>query len=952
MQFGPIIAAILVILILLGYKPVESYLNTRRNNNVVTRIQSGDVDIPSVLRLISSYDPESQRSILENGKDKIIKYFEAQAEAFVDENHEQYNYPAAFDEISKVSGYYPDSAELLQEKSSLESRRATLLANLTTKFNERLAADQIMPGNEGNITGVIRVLRIADPNDSLLHDERLTNRYAQLVQKDAEAKNYSIANNVLAVGLDYSPDDAELLNLQDQIQRSLKQERDGPRITQLETLLRSAAPNLRSLDDFDKVRAEMLELSKLNPDDPIFTQLNTPLKNALQTALNARTVARNWGAMEKTLFDYSRVLSIDDLLNLRTALTQSEAHASFVPADMQSRLQKIKDRRSAITQMLADPKYDSDWDSRLMGLTQETAALLLSNDMGWFNDIRKNIAETYIGLAQRMTKQSRFEAAAGLLAVGRSYAPQLPGFIQADQALADAEQSFKQAQAERLRIAQIIALENQFQTQLNAGQINEARKTYLGLQNQLPVDDKFLTTLAPQAYAGAYLNLAKARASISDYRGAIALVQGGLQYAPLDSLKKALQDYTAQVERNDLLAMVAMLQPDGMTALKTKLASVQKLFPGEPAQIADELFRILAQHIAALKTTDLGLANALLSAAKLAFPQSVVIRNTTLPPAPVLSNFAKLGREAMAQYALSKAEGELTQGQQVQPGNQDLAQFGAQLQAAEANANRYFVAYQEYMRAGQSQQAKTYLAEAMRLWVDNPAFLAEYQRNFAISQTPIVSPNGGQPCTVELAGYGRQGRAECYDFLGKGLQGPTMVVVPAGGGFKQPFAIGKYEVSVGQVNAYCHATGQCKPLPGESNMPATNLPYSEVKAYMAWLSAHSSERYFIPSYIQYRYAASVSGTDTNQDFNCRVTLAGQIIKGLTMVNIETGRANIWGLVNYIGNVQEWVLGSDGLEAVGGDYRDPLSQCSVDLVRSSNGAADPLTGFRVGRYLDK
>ncbi|HVC37669.1 MAG TPA: SUMF1/EgtB/PvdO family nonheme iron enzyme, partial [Gammaproteobacteria bacterium] len=696
----------------------------------------------------------------------------------------------------------------------------------------------------------------------------------------------------------------------------------------------------------------MLELSKLNPDDPIFTQLNTPLKNALQTALNARTVARNWGAMEKTLFDYSRVLSIDDLLNLRTALTQSEAHASFVPADMQSRLQKIKDRRSAITQMLADPKYDSDWDSRLMGLTQETAALLLSNDMGWFNDIRKNIAETYIGLAQRMTKQSRFEAAAGLLAVGRSYAPQLPGFIQADQALADAEQSFKQAQAERLRIAQIIALENQFQTQLNAGQINEARKTYLGLQNQLPVDDKFLTTLAPQAYAGAYLNLAKARASISDYRGAIALVQGGLQYAPLDSLKKALQDYTAQVERNDLLAMVAMLQPDGMTALKTKLASVQKLFPGEPAQIADELFRILAQHIAALKTTDLGLANALLSAAKLAFPQSVVIRNTTLPPAPVLSNFAKLGREAMAQYALSKAEGELTQGQQVQPGNQDLAQFGAQLQAAEANANRYFVAYQEYMRAGQSQQAKTYLAEAMRLWVDNPAFLAEYQRNFAISQTPIVSPNGGQPCTVELAGYGRQGRAECYDFLGKGLQGPTMVVVPAGGGFKQPFAIGKYEVSVGQVNAYCHATGQCKPLPGESNMPATNLPYSEVKAYMAWLSAHSSERYFIPSYIQYRYAASVSGTDTNQDFNCRVTLAGQIIKGLTMVNIETGRANIWGLVNYIGNVQEWVLGSDGLEAVGGDYRDPLSQCSVDLVRSSNGAADPLTGFRVGRYLDK
>jgi len=952
LQYGPIVATILAIFILLGYRPVENFFNARRNNTIVYRIQSGIVDIPSILKLISSYDPESQRYILENGKDKIIKYYEAQAEAFVDEGHRQYNYPAAFDEISKAAGYYPDSAELLQEKSSLDSRRANLLADLTTKFNERLVADQILPGNGASITDVIRILRIADPNDSLLHDERLTNRYAQLVQKNVVAKNYMVANRVLAVGLDYSPDDAELLNLQDQIQQSMKQERDGPRIAQLESLLRSAIPSLHNLDDFDKVRSEMLELSKLNPADPILAQLNNPLKSVLQTALHKETLSKDWGMMEKTLFDYSHLLAIDDVLTLRTALTQSEVVTSFIPIDMQSRLQKIQDHRSTITQMLTDPKYDSDWDYRLMSLTQETAALLQPSDVSWFKDMRENISNTYINLAQRMTKQSRFEAASDLLAQGRSYAPQLPGFVLADQTLADAQQNFKRAQAERLRMAQIMALENQFQTQLNAGQITEARKTHLNLQNQLPVDDKFLTTVAPQAYAGAYLNLAKARAAIGDYRGAIALVQGGLQYAPLDNLKKALQDYSAQAERNDLMAMVANLQPDGMDALKTKLTNVQKLFPGEPQQIADELYRLLAQHIVTLKATDLGLANALLTAAKSAFPQSVVIRNTVLPPAPVLSRYAKLGREAIAQNELSKADGDLAQGQQAEPGNQDIAQFAAQLQAAQANANRYFVAYQDFMRAGQSQQAKTYLAEAIRLWVDNPAFQAEYQRNFVNSQTPIVSPNGGQPCSVELAGYGRQGRAECFDFLGKGLQGPIMVVVPAGGGFKQPFAIGKYEVSVGQVNAYCQATGQCKSLTGEPSMPATNLPFSEVKAYVAWLSAQSGEHYFIPSYIQYRYAASVSGTDTNQDFNCQVTLAGQVVKGLSIVNIETGRPNIWGLVNYVGNVKEWVLGSDGLEAVGGDYRDPLSQCSVDLVRSSNGAADPLTGFRVGRFLDK
>jgi serine/threonine protein kinase len=952
LQYGPIVIAILTIFVLLGYRPVENFFNTRRNNDIVSKIQSGIVDIPSILRLISSYDSESQRYILENGKDKIIKYYEAQAEAFVDESHGQYNYPAAFDEISKASGYYPDSAELLQEKSSLESRRATLLADLTTKFNQRLAADQILPGSGPNITDVIRTLRIADPNNSLLHDERLTNRYAQLVQKSADAKNYALANSILAAGLDYSPNDAELLNLQDQIQRSQRQLRDGPRIAQLETSLRTAAPHLHSIDDFDKVRSPLLELSKLSPGNPLVVKLNDPLKSALQTALQTDSSSRAWGKMEETLLDYSPLLAIDDVLTLRAALTQSETNANYVPADGHARSQKIQEHRSTIKKMLSDPKYDSNWDYRLMSLTQQTAALLRSSDLEWFKNMRAEIANTYVMLAQQMTKQNRFEAASDLLAEGRLYTPQLPDFAQADQALADAKQKFKLAQAERLRDAQIIALENQFQTQLNAGQISEARKTYLNLQNQLPSDDKFMTTVAPQAYAGAYLSLAKARAAIGDYRGAIALVQGGLQYASLDSLKTALRDYSAQAERNDLMAMVSNLQPDGIDTLKSKLSDVQKLFPGEPQQIADELYRLVAQHIVALKTTNLGLANALLTAAKSAFPQSVVIRNTILPPAPVISRYAKLGREAIAQNELSKADGYLAQGQQAEPGNQDLAQFATQLQAAQANANRYFVAYQDYMRAGQTQQAKTYLAEAIRLWVDNPAYQAEYQRNFANSQTPVVSPNGGQPCTAELAGYGRQGRAECYDFLGKGLQGPIMVVIPAGGGFKQPFAIGKYEVSVGQINAYCQATRQCKPLPGESNMPATNLPFSEVKNYVTWLSARSKENYFIPSYNQYRYAASVSGTDTNQDFNCQVTLAGQVIKGLSMVSIETGRPNIWGLVNYVGNVNEWVLGSDGLEAVGGNYRDPLSQCSVDLIRSSNGAADPLTGFRVGRFLDK
>lgn len=704
---------------------------------------------------------------------------------------------------------------------------------------------------------MIRILRTADPGNPLLHDERLTSEYAQLIQKATQTNHLAVAHHILVAALDYAPTDAELLNLQDHLRYALRQQRDGGRIAALEHALRSASPHLQSLDGFAAVRADMLTLTRLNPGDAILKRLDTILKGAVQAALNSDSAAKNWQGADHVLYAYAPFLDLDYLLAQRVALLQSETINRYVPVDLQSRLQRIKRRQVAIANLLAKPAYDRDWDAKLMELTQQTAAILQLGDLGWFDTMRKRIANTYVNLAQQRTRQNRFDAATALLAVGKQYAPKLPTFAEAARALAMAVQKFNQRQERRLRLAQTAALENQFQTQLNAGQIGDAKKTYSSLQPQLPANDAFFTTDAPRAYANAYLHLAKARAAIGDYHGAVSLVKGGLRYAPLSTLAQALRTYRAQAARSDLLRMVSTLQPDEMNTLKSKLVAVRKLFPAEQTGITQNLFDRLAEHIEALKTTDLGLADALLSTAKSAFPQSRVIGAINLPPAPKRSAFATLGRAAMAQADLSKAQEYLEQGQRSQPGNQDLEQFGTQLRGAQANANRYFIAYQEYLRADEAPQAKAYLAEAISLWADNRQYLTEYQRTFATNQAPVRSPNGGRPCTDELAGYGRQGRAECYDLLGHGLEGPMMVVVPAGDGFRQPFVIGKYEVSVGEVNAYCHASHQCQPLSGDSGLPATNIPFGEVKSYVAWLSARSHEHYFIPSYSQYRYAASV-----------------------------------------------------------------------------------------------
>ena len=947
---GSIIGALVVAGLL--YSPIKGYIHARRDSQIVAQIDSGNVDIPATLKMVSTtFAADERDNILSNARDKIIKFYEATAEADIDESKGQYNYAAALGAIGEANTYYPDSAELSQETVSLNQRKATLISQLNTEFNTMLASGKLMPGHGDNITDVVKILRVADPQNNMLKDARLANRYAQMVQQSVGNQDYSGANDVLTVGLNYAPSDSALLNLQDQVKRELKREQDAQLIAQLESKLKEATPGLHSLADFDKVRDQMLQLHNLNPSDAVVQHMNDPLKSALSASLTAAAQQKRWDDAEKSLFAYSHLLALPDLLAQRQALSQAEVGGGYVPSDMQARLAQVKQHRDSIQTLLGGAKYDSDWDNQVLGAFQETTALLQPNDMDWYQELRDNVAKSYIKLSQQMVQQDRFDAAESLIASGKLYSPQLPDFATTEQALAQAKNDFQAQQQAKLRLASIDAAKNQFQTQLNAGQIDDAKKTYAGLQQTLPAGDTFFSQTAPNAYALAYLNLAHGRAANNDFRGAVALVKTGLQYAPLDDLKKALSDYTAQQSKGDLLSLVDNLQVSGVPDLKVKLGDVQRQFPKEQVSIADNLMKRLAQHIDGLKDTDAGLAYDLWNAAKSSFPDSTLIANLRISPPARPSKYAGLGRDAMKQNNLTKAQGYYEQGQQQEAGNQDLAQFGQSLQAAQADANRFFVAYQTYMQAGQTTQAQQYLAQAIKQWADNPAWLSEYKNKFSTTTQQTRSANGSKPCTADLAGYGRSGRAECYDML-DGVQGPTLVVVPAGGGSSTAFAIGKYDVSVADINAFCSASGQCSALTDESDMPATNVSYATAKAYAAWLSQKSGTHYYIPSQEQWQYAASVGGTDTNRDFNCHVTLGDQVVKGLSMVSIKTGKANNWGLVNYVGNVQEFVTTGGGVGAAGGDWQDPLADCTTSLVRASNGAADSLTGFRVARDISQ
>ncbi len=109
----------------------------------------------------------------------------------------------------------------------------------------------------------------------------------------------------------------------------------------------------------------------------------------------------------------------------------------------------------------------------------------------------------------------------------------------------------------------------------------------------------------------------------------------------------------------------------------------------------------------------------------------------------------------------------------------------------------------------------------------------------------------------------------------------------------RPFAMGRYEVTVGQFRAFADATqrlphGDCRVSAGSGwtrladrnwtnpageaapaeNEPVVCVSWDDVEAYVSWLSVHTGHRYRLPSESEWEYAAR-GGTATARYFGDR-----------------------------------------------------------------------------------
>jgi len=231
---------------------------------------------------------------------------------------------------------------------------------------------------------------------------------------------------------------------------------------------------------------------------------------------------------------------------------------------------------------------------------------------------------------------------------------------------------------------------------------------------------------------------------------------------------------------------------------------------------------------------------------------------------------------------------------------------------------------------------------------------------------------------------------------------PKMVVVPAGSfmmgsasteegrsgdegprhavTFAHPFAVGAYEVTFEEWDA-CVADKQCPAVTkdegwGRGKRPVINVSKTDILRYVAWLSAKTGHKYFMPSESEWEYAAR-AGTDT--PWSTGDALIGDDANILNnfgrSVPVGSFPPNAFGLYDTNGNVQEWVqdcsdVGYFGVPTDGAAATAPADKCT-SVVRGGHWNSSPLkarsafrqrlqtgnvsggnaAGFRVTRALD-
>jgi serine/threonine protein kinase len=714
--------------------------------------------------------------------------------------------------------------------------------------------------------------------------------------------------------------------------------------TEFETVVAEMAPTEA---DAQGARALLDRLGGLDPNNDLLTDGPAQIAARFVAAARSKAEADEWESAIDIIRGGQRVLPGAPALD--TELTSLRADQQRYLE--RQRLAAIDARVKQVRRLIATTETDAAWSEQLADALAELARVA-DGDRGVIAPLEQQIGQRFERQISSLRERNLFTDARNQLQLWRRLVPE----ANADQAKASADltaaiAAWEQAEDERRRQAEIAALTQTLRTQTEADQPQDAEQTLAQLRERLGDTDPLVTTDGPGLIADAYLRLAEQSAKRGVTDTALALVDKAAVLVPERDLSGLRERIELGAERDRLGALIASSEAAELRGLAADIDALRQRAPDDFNEWQAQWAKALVRRIEKAPSPRDG--QAVLDAGLALFPGDRRIAEAKVPPLedPPLIAQAK---DALAANRLGAAEDLLASARRRSPEYPELDALDRQVAEQQAKARALKAEYDALMARMQIGKANRELAKANELWADAPwkgdsgggEVVAVPREDRPARPTRPVRRD--DPCNPSFAGRGRQRAAGCADTISGNSGGPPLVVIPAGGGSPRPFAITRYEISIGDYNRYCQLSRECRPISANTKLPLTGVTKAQADAYARWLSGVTGASYRLPTDNEWLFAARSNSQRPSGTANCLLRTGGQIIKGGVPKAVGTGPQNNWGLFNHVGNVQEWTVSGGSLSARGGYFGDDASRCSVELRRSHSGAADNHTGFRLVR----
>lgn len=989
-------------------------------------------------------------------KPVIINAFSKRAKRNIDYDHKKYNFPKAIKLLTDAKEFYADDEESVNELNKIideyKSEQSKLISQLREQFEKLIGEGKILPvRNEENVFNVMDSVALIDPGDPLLTDSRLIDAYVREANNSLEKNDLDRAREFIKTGLDVSDANPQLKELKDKLTVKMRDRDVKLEISRLETEIGNRLKSIQSMQDLMNMGEGLRKLKELQPEHVLLTKVGKIALAILDRELKPTIDSQDWYTGENVLKEVSSLnLLSREVLQLRyeqlTAAKEKVEGAIEALFDKANRA-IAEGKPDVALSSVSDLKKTVPDDVRLQRLIAK-------------------LVQAYIQLARTAKDSYRWDAARNMLDLALKQdidEAMRRSLLKEREEIALAEEGYKQQvkvaekqkseqeelEKEKKRKEEILALHNQFESELKTFQPNE-KSVYkaLAILDTIEIKnagDPFVGD-ARKKIEALFLKECESLRESGSFEQAIKCLQIGLKALPdSELLVKGINEYQQKrdIEKSqeqaaklanlfdevDKLIGSALLTKEWEAKLQKVIADISSL----PASTQDARLQDAKKKISILYLNQ---------AQKYRAEQQFTKANESLDKGErfekgseviakerqsVVEDEKAFKEKAVGQQKLAEIEGlkqslrTYAQANEIDQARDTLSRLKTKLaaddpfvvkEAPQAIATAYLrlaekkagkkdnrdnlYAAVELAKSGMELDPKSIaLSKALESYNKVIAKLEKAPQPAEPTQVkpspqepaqvkplpqepeqvkpvpsepaqvkppppeqkqpPPVTAGSGKPCSARLAGLGASVRAVCYDMVPDQNKnpsiGPYMVVVPAGGAIAKSFAIGKYEISFRDYELYCKAAGKSSPRTSEgSDAPAVRVSYQDAQNYAKWLTEKTGNTYRIPKDAEWVYAAEAGGKRPVTDYNCFLQQGAVVLKGNSLLTVNSGGANAWGVQNYIGNTQEYVDASSSVKVRGGSYRDSMSACSISLVKSHSGAPDDLTGFRLVREI--